>query len=162
MHAYLGTQSLLAFTTLRRFNLPLHQLRSLALAACPLSFSSQYLGICNWKTSSPRVMKLHLHFCSNQHGYPPTPKITKYLLPLRHTISLGKLSPKSPLTQPFMIRDSVTRDLSEVNGHQYGHSQTPRLSQVFGNTDNAVTTTYTFNRKVGNSKHRVITRQHLF
>ena len=65
------------------------------------------------------------------------------------------------MAQPSMTRDSVARDLSEVSGHQYGHTQTPSLSRVVGNTGNAVMTTYTFNRKGDNTKHRTITRHDL-
>ena len=136
-----------ASTTLSRFNLPLHQPWALALAACLFSFSSQYLGICDLQTLCLHVMKLHLHFCSNQHGYALTPKIKDFLLPLHHTRSLWKLSPRSPMVQPFLIRHSLTKVSSGVSGHQYGHYQTPSLSQVCGNTVTVVTTTYTFHRE---------------
>ncbi len=60
-----------------------------------------------------------------------------------------------------MNDESFSDEGFKRSGHQYGHSQIPSLSQVFGNTDNAVITTYAFDRKEDNTKHRVITGHHL-
>ena len=96
-----------------------------------------------------------------QYGYSLTPKIKISLIATASYQVFGETIPELAYGATIYNERFSDEVLSEVSGHQSGHSQTPSWSQLSGNTDNALTTTYTANRKEDDTKHRTIIRHHL-